>query len=116
MVWIGRHPLDAGMRAVCPGVVVLPLEPPQVLSYDDVVRLAGFAPEAVVYSDKSGPPPFTDIERFPCLTVFYCVDSHIHAWHPHYAHAPPPRRITTACTPPSTPGTRTKPGPLTCAR
>jgi hypothetical protein len=85
MVWIGRHPLDAGMRAVCPGMAVLPLEPPQVLSYDDVVRLAGFAPEAVVYSDKSGPPPLAGIERFPCLTVFYCVDSHIHAWYPDYA-------------------------------
>jgi hypothetical protein len=87
IVWIGRHPLDAGMRAVHPGVVVLPLEPPQILSHDDVVRLAGFDPEVVVYSDKSGPPPLAGLERFPCLTVFYCVDSHIHSWYPDYARA-----------------------------
>ncbi|WP_176629251.1 glycosyltransferase family protein [Desulfolutivibrio sulfodismutans] len=87
IAWVGRHPLDAGMRAVCPGVAVVPLDPLQVLSFDDVVRLAGFAPEVIVYSDKSGPPPFSGLERYPCLTVFYCVDSHIHAWYPDYAQA-----------------------------
>ncbi|MDQ7830508.1 MAG: glycosyltransferase [Desulfovibrionaceae bacterium] len=87
IVWVGRHPLDAGMRAVHPGVVVVPLEPLQVLSFSDVTRLAGGVPDVVVYSDKSGPPPLSGLERYPCLTVFYCVDSHIHDWYPDYARA-----------------------------
>lgn len=87
VAWIGGHPLDAGMRSVCPGLAVVPLSPPQVLTYDDVVRQAGFAPDVAIYSDKSGPPPLAGIERFPCLTIFYCVDSHIHAWYPDYARA-----------------------------
>lgn len=87
IVWVGRHPLDAGMRAVCPGVTVVPLEPLQVLSFADVARQAGGVPDVVIYSDKSGPPPFSSLEHFPCLTVFYCVDSHIHAWYPDYAQA-----------------------------
>lgn len=87
LAWVGAHPLDAGMRAVVPGTVVVPLRVSQILGFDDVIRLAGGVPDVVVYSDISGPPPLAGIERFPCLTVFYCVDSHIHGWYPDYARA-----------------------------
>lgn len=57
----------------------------RVFSWDDLVRLAGFEPDVLVVADKSRPPFVLGMERFPCLTVFYSVDSHIHSWQPYYA-------------------------------
>ena len=63
-----------------------PCAPGEALNWDSVLELSGGAiPDAVVAADTSGPPLLTGMERFPCLTVFYSVDSHIHSWHPVYA-------------------------------
>ena len=62
-------------------------EEPRVLGWRDVVRQAGFVPDVVVVADKSRPPFVLGVEDFPCLTVFYSVDSHIHSWQPWYAQA-----------------------------
>ena len=57
-------------------------EEPRVLGWQDVVRQAGFVPDVVVVADKSRPPFVLGVEDFPCFTVFYSVDSHIHSWQP----------------------------------
>ncbi len=56
-------------------------------SWNDLVEEAGFEPDVVVVADLSRAPFVGRIERFPCLTVFMCVDSHIHSWYPAYAQA-----------------------------
>ncbi len=58
-----------------------------MLGWHDLVRLAGFEPDVLVVADKSQPPFVLGVENFPCLTVHYSVDSHIHSWQPFYAQA-----------------------------
>lgn len=59
----------------------------RVFSWAELTQRAGFIPDVLVVSDKSRPPFAARIENFPCLTVFLCVDSHIHSWYPRYAQA-----------------------------
>jgi glycosyltransferase involved in cell wall biosynthesis len=56
-------------------------------TWEDLVRSAGFEPDLVVLGDESRPPVLLNPERFPCPTLFYCVDSHIHSWYPMYAQS-----------------------------
>lgn len=59
----------------------------EIYTYPQLVKLAEFVPDVIVASDFSSPPTLPGVECFPCLTVFYSVDSHIHSWHPLYAQA-----------------------------
>lgn len=62
-------------------------EHPAIYGWQDIVRVAGFTPDVLVVADKSRAPFVLGMETFPCLTVFYSVDSHIHSWQPFYAQA-----------------------------
>lgn len=57
------------------------------LGWDDILSLCRGVPDLVVLGDRSAPPLLAGLERYPCPTLFYSVDSHIHAWHPLYARA-----------------------------
>jgi hypothetical protein len=87
IAWVGgmffMHHMEAQGYRVAP----LPLTGPAAFHWDDIVSACGCAPDAVVYTDRSLPPPLLGLERFPCLTAFYCIDSHIHGWYPLYAGA-----------------------------
>lgn len=86
LLWIGspffcRALQSCGWRAVA----THNFEEPRVFCWEDLVRLAGFTPDVLVVADKSRAPFVLGMEHFPCLTVFYSVDSHIHSWQPLYA-------------------------------
>lgn len=59
----------------------------ETFTWKQVVETFGFPPDVLVYGDISGPPVLLGLESYPCLTVFCCVDSHIHSWYPLYAQA-----------------------------
>lgn len=87
MAWIGGGYLHPQFAERGYDVRRVPLSSPRVLDWDGVCRETGCEPDFLVYADASLPPPLVGLERFPCPTLFYCVDSHIHQWYPLYAQA-----------------------------
>ncbi|MDL2210392.1 glycosyltransferase [Desulfovibrio sp. OttesenSCG-928-O18] len=87
VVWVG-NPFFQSALADC-GWKVHHINPSreEVLTWDAIMASAGFVPDILVVADKSQPPFVVGMERFPCLTAFYAVDTHIHSWYPHYAQA-----------------------------
>ncbi len=85
--WIGSPFFQASINSPDIKMHFFNFEHFAVFYYDDLVRMAGFEPDVVVVGDKSRPPFVLGVEDFPCLTVCYVVDSHIHSWFPYYAQA-----------------------------
>lgn len=85
LLWIGS-PFFSDALASCGWETALHnFENPAVYGWEELVRTAGFTPDVLVVADKSRAPFVLGMEDFPCLTVFYSVDSHIHSWQPFYA-------------------------------
>jgi hypothetical protein len=87
LAWVGGEFFMHHMEAEGFRVVRLPLTKPGAFAWDEICERCGSAPDAVVYTDRSLPPPLLGLERYPALTAFYCIDSHIHGWYPLYAGA-----------------------------
>lgn len=88
LLWIGS-PFFSDALSSCgwDAVARHNFEHAAVFGWHDLVKIAGFEPDVLVVADKSRAPFVLGIEDFPCLTVFYSVDSHIHTWQPYYAQA-----------------------------
>lgn len=85
VAWVGGIYFRDEFKKLGHNVVHIPLKKPTLLTWDDIVTQVGSEPDLLIYTDRSFPPPFLGVERFPCLTVFYAIDSHIHSWYPMYA-------------------------------
>lgn len=88
IAWIGgyyfRQHLAEGLGFE---VINIPLSGPATLTWDDIMDKCGSPPDIVLYADRSMPPPLIGVEGYPCATVFYAIDSHIHSWYHMYAQA-----------------------------
>ncbi|RRD69533.1 MULTISPECIES: glycosyltransferase [unclassified Desulfovibrio] len=87
LLWIGSPFFGHALSAQGWRVFLHNFETPSVYGWRDLVRLAGFEPDVLVVADKSRAPFVLGMENFPCLTVWYSVDAHIHSWQPFYAQA-----------------------------
>lgn len=85
IAWLGGDYFRDQLATLGHRVVHIPMAATEILDWDTLVSRAGCQPTAVIYADCSLPPPLVGMERFPCPTVFYAVDSHIHSWYPMYA-------------------------------
>ncbi len=85
IAWAGNAYFAAAMRARGLQVTVLPRK--SVIGWDDVLAVCGRSPDLFIYGDVSATPFLRGIETFPCPTVFYAIDTHIHGWYPRYAQA-----------------------------
>jgi len=87
VAWFGREYFAGALERLGWRVKVFSYLEPRLFDWDEIVALCGQIPDVVALGDRSHPPPFLGLENYPCLTVFYSVDSHIHSWHPLYAQA-----------------------------
>ena len=88
LLWIGSPFFASSLDKFGWKTVAHNFEDARAYTWPDIVELNnGTPPDVLVVADKSRPPFVLGMENFPCLTVFYCVDSHIHAWYPKYAQA-----------------------------
>ena len=86
LLWVGQPYFAAELRNCgWQKVHIHDFSEERVFSWQELIELAGFIPDVLVVADKSMPPFVLGMEDFPCLTVFYSIDSHIHSWHPLYA-------------------------------
>lgn len=87
IAWIGNPFFCEQLPAHGFDVVRIPLDKAQMLTFDEVESACGGLPFAAVYGDMSTAPLLMNIEAWPCLTVFHCVDAHIHSWYHAYAQS-----------------------------
>ncbi|SMF02191.1 glycosyltransferase [Desulfovibrio gilichinskyi] len=85
IAWIGNTFFRTGMDQLGYETIHIPIRGQQVFTWADIVEKSECIPDMVVYADRSIAPPLAGVETFPCLTVFYCIDTHIHSWYPLYA-------------------------------
>nr|WP_321255493.1 glycosyltransferase [uncultured Pseudodesulfovibrio sp.] len=88
IAWVGGYyfrPHNAEKRGV--DVINIPITDPTTMTWDTILDHCNGKPDILLYADRSVPPPLLGIERFPCPTAFYAIDSHIHSWYPMYAQA-----------------------------
>ncbi|NCC24128.1 MAG: glycosyltransferase family 1 protein [Deltaproteobacteria bacterium] len=86
LAWVGNSYFSSAMSDHGWEVRHIDLSKPW-MDWAGIVRRIGSIPDLIVYGDRSLIPPILGLESFPCPTLFYCVDSHIHTWYPFYAQA-----------------------------
>lgn len=85
LVWLGPPFFAQHAKALGWNLVLRDHDPLHPWDWQDILALTGGeTPDVLVVADASTPPPVLGVEAFPCLTLFYSIDAHIHSWHPLY--------------------------------
>lgn len=87
LLWVGSPFFFNALKTCGWDATLYNFEDVRVLDWNNILELANGKPDVLVVADKSRAPFVLGVEQFPCLTVFYSVDSHIHSWQNHYAQA-----------------------------
>ncbi len=87
LFWIGHDYFQASMSLCGWDVHFFNFKEFEIFNWENIVNISGYEPNVVVVADRSLPPFVLGMEDFPCITVFYAVDSHIHSWFSNYAQA-----------------------------
>lgn len=88
LVWVGHIYFAEQMAAHGWRVVHINVPRDDAIGWPDILeRTGGEVPEALLVADVSLPPFVLGMEDFPCLTLFYVIDSHVQSWYPIYAQA-----------------------------
>lgn len=86
ILWLGQ-PYFAEELKLCgwDQLHIEPINEYKLFTWQELVAKAGFIPDVLIAADQSLPPAILGMENFPCFTIFYTVDDHIHSWHRLYA-------------------------------
>lgn len=85
VAWAGNAYFAESMRELGYDSVLLPHA--AMIGWPEIVACCGRQPDLLIYGDISAPPFLRGLESFPCPTIFYAIDTHIHSWYPRYAQA-----------------------------
>jgi hypothetical protein len=70
-----------------PGCDARRTHPLSALKAFETAGARGFKPDICLYCDSGNLPQFFDLERLPCPTAFYSIDSYCNPWHIPFGHA-----------------------------
>ncbi len=85
--WIGNPFFNSQLKDCGFEVIYHNFDEPKIYTWQEIVKLANGAPDILVVADKSRPPFVLGQESFPCLTIFYAIDTHIHSYMPYYGQS-----------------------------
>jgi len=81
---LGCDTLNVGDHSTCD---VQRSHPMSALKIWEKAREQGYTPDVVLYCDSGNMPQFFDLEKLPCPSVFYSIDSYCNPWHIPFGYA-----------------------------
>jgi glycosyltransferase involved in cell wall biosynthesis len=81
---LGHETLNVGDKPDCD---VYYTHPTSALKIFERVSSLGFTPDFALYCDSGNLPQFFDLEKLPCPSAFYSIDSYCNPWHIPFGNA-----------------------------
>lgn len=84
---LGHRVLHAGPANLCADNDIRCARPITALELLETAKTAGFAPDAVLWSDMCRPPTVIGLETLPLTTLGFSIDQYVNPWHAPYSAA-----------------------------
>ena len=81
---LGHEALNVGDKPDCE---IHCAHPTSALKIFERIHSRGFTPDFVLYCDSGNLPQFFDLEKLPCPSAWYSIDSYCNPWHIPFGHA-----------------------------